>query len=127
MVVSTTIKGKNKMKTIIAKDYIKSGFSEDEAALLQPEIGKAVSESTPFVLDFDQVQYFTTLFFSTALTYLVDHLGVDGYNRMVTVKNLSESGQETYKHAYDYAIQYYNMTPREQKRERQIINEETEK
>ena len=48
------------MITIVAKDLITSGFSKDEADLLAPEINKAISESTPFVLDFDGVQYFTT-------------------------------------------------------------------
>jgi hypothetical protein len=114
------------MKTIVAKDFITSGFSTDEAGLLTPEISKAISTSTPFILDFDGVKYFTTLFFSTALTHLIGSLGLDGYNRMVNVKNLSESGLETYQHAYDYAVQYYQKTPYEQDRERRIVNEETE-
>ena len=114
------------MITIVAKDLITSGFSKDEADLLTPKINKAISESTPFILDFDGVQYFTTLFFSTALTHLVGSLGHDGYNRMVTVINLSESGQETYQHAYDYAVQYYQKAPYEKEQERRIVNEETE-
>ena len=114
------------MIIIVAKNLITSGFSKDEADLLTPEISKAISENTPFILDFDGVQYFTTLFFSTALTHLVGSLGLDGYKKMVTVKNLSESGQETYQHAYDYAVRYYQKTPHEQEQERRIANEETE-
>jgi len=114
------------MITIKAKSFVKDGYSADEAEKLLPEIEKAILAGEPFTVDFEGVQFFTTLFFSTALTYLVGEIGKEEYNRKVHVRNLSESGEETYRHALDYSIEYYQKTPDEQKHEQIITKEEVE-
>jgi len=110
------------MITIKAVDFIESGFSEEDAAALAPSINEAKDASGKFVVDFSGVQYFTTLFFSSALTRLVGELGEEEYRRRVHVTNLSESGAETYKHALDYAIEYYKKTPEEREKEKANIS-----
>lgn len=115
------------MRTIIkANKYIQDGFSADEAEKLLPEIKKAVLTGEPFEINFEGVQFFTTLFFSTALTYLVGEMGDEEYKNRIHVRNLSESGEETYKHALDYSIEYYKKTSEEQEQERIITIEEAE-
>jgi len=114
------------MNRISVANYIANGFSQSDADTLAPVVKTALIDKEPVVLDFNGVQFFTTLFFSTALTYLVNEYGEEEYNRLIVIENLSESGCETYKHALDYAIQYYKKTPDEQEEERAIINEETE-
>ena len=94
-------------------DFISSGFSAEDAAALIPSIDAAKKANAEFVLDFANVQYFTTLFFSAALTRLIGELGEVEYYRCVKVRNLSESGEETYKHALEYAIEYFKKTPEE--------------
>ena len=101
------------MEIIKAADFIDSGFSEDDALLLIPYIDAAKDANIEFVVDFSGVHYFTTLFFSTALTRLVGELREEEYRRRVHVRNLSESGAETYKHALDYAIEFFKKTAEE--------------
>jgi len=114
------------MTTIQANKFIENGFSKEEADLLGYAINTAVSAKEPFVVDFSGVNFFTTLFFSAALTRLIGEIGLKEYSRLIKVENLSESGEETYEHALKYAIEYYAKEPEEQAQERQIINEETE-
>ena len=99
------------MTEIKANKLISNGFSTDEAEKLSQKIYEAIISGDQVQVDFDGVQYFTTLFFSTALTYWVGEKGSEEYARLITVKNLSESGQETYQHALDYAVEYYKMNP----------------
>ena len=120
------MKGKQIMTTIQASNFISSGFSKEEADLLQDAINTAVSAKKPFVIDFNDVNFFTTLFFSAALTRLIGEIGHEEYDRLITVENLSESGTETYNHALEYAIEYYAKPNDEREKERQIINEEME-
>jgi len=113
------------MNDISVANLITNGFSQADAEKIAPVIKEALSKNEPIELDFSGVQFFTTLFFSTALTYLIGELGKTEYERLITIKNLSESGQETYSHALDYAIKYFNMTSEEREAERAIINDET--
>jgi len=105
------------MTVIKALDYIESGFSAEDAMLLSPLIDNAKNSDEGFAVDFYGVQYFTTLFFSSALTRLVGEMGIDDYNRRVHVYNLSESGAETYNHALNYAKEYYEKTQEERDRD----------
>ena len=109
------------MSTIRARDYITSGFSADDATALAPAIDEAKSSDSVFAIDFEGVQFFTTLFFSTALTYLVGTWGPGEYDRRMKIVNLSDSGQETYKHALDYAIRYYEKNSGEREVERRAV------
>ena len=105
-------------------NYIKEGYSADEAELILPQIKEAVSKGTAFTIDFANIQFFTTLFFSTALTHLVGDMGNEKYGEIVHVINLSESGKETYEYALDYAVKYYAKTSMEREQERIITSEE---
>ena len=109
------------MAIIKASDFISSGYSKEDAEALVPSINSAKTDgSTTIIVDFAGVQYFTTLFFSAALTYLIGELGEEGYQNRVQVTNLSESGEETYKHALDYAIEFFKKTPEERESELEI-------
>ena len=107
-------------------DYINSGYSEEDATTLIPVIDKALETDLLVSVDFTGVQYFTTLFFSLSLTRLIGELGEEGYRSRISVENLSDSGKETYEHAFEYAIEYFNKTAREQEKERQIVIESLE-
>ena len=111
---------------IRVNDFIANGYSQQDAELLAPKIKEAVGNGETFVVDFAKLQYFTTLFFSTALTRWVGELGIDKYKRLIEIKNLSESGKETYEHALEYAEQFFNKTAAEQRLEQNIVDNETE-
>jgi hypothetical protein len=98
---------------IQAKEYIDNGFSQDDANKLSPAIHSALDEADAndeaIRIDFSGVLYYTTLFFNQALTYLVGQWGEEKYRKKIEPVNLPESGQETYEHALNYAIDYYAM------------------
>jgi len=110
------------MTTIKVVDFISSGFSSEDAIALIPAINEARDAGDEMIIDFFGVQYFTTLFFSSALTRLIGELGEGEYRRRVQVRNLSESGDETYQHALDYAVEYFKKTPEEREKEQAIIS-----
>jgi len=107
---------------IKANEHVANGFSVEDAEKLRPHIHEVVLKKTPVLLDFDGVKFFTTLFFSQALTYLVGEIGADEYDGLIKVKNLSESGEATYEHALTYARDYYSKTE-EKRREHDSIVE----
>ena len=101
--------------TVKVATIITSGFSFEDAEKITPALLDALREHDEVVVDFDGVKYFTTLFFSQSLTYLVGKMGEDSYRKKIKTINLTESGADTYKHALDYAIDYYakNLAGRE--------------
>jgi len=111
------------MTIIKAVDFIDSGFSAEDADALVPSIDVANESGEEFTVDFSGVQYFTTLFFGSALTRLIGNMGEEIYCRRVHVTNLSESGAETYKHALDYAIEFFKKTPEERENGQAIVRE----
>jgi 5'(3')-deoxyribonucleotidase len=97
-------------KTILkANEYIKNGFSAEDAEKMTIAIQDVLSNSDGVEIDFDGVRFLTAFFFSQSLTYLIGEMGLDEYNKRVSILNLSESGNITYRYAYDYAIKYYNL------------------
>jgi hypothetical protein len=109
--------------TIKAIDYIDNGFSVEDANKLRPIVEKEVEHGPPVILDFTGVQFFTTLFFGQALTYLIGRMGADEYKRRIIVKNLSDSGQATYEHALTYAEEYYAKSDEERREHDLFIDE----
>ena len=100
-------------------NYIQNGFSNDDAELLRPHVLKALKSKGLVILDFNRVEFYTTLFFSQALTYLLEEMGENEYKKRIKVINLSESGESTYNHALEYALEYYGKT----EEERRMIDE----
>lgn len=111
---------------IRAKDFIENGFSHDDANKLSLEISKAIAatDSTreTIQIDFSGILYYTTLFFNQALTYLVGQWGKDRYLQRIELLNLPESGEGTYDHALQYAIDYYAQAEAERAKQDEIIN-----
>lgn len=95
--------------TIKVIEYIKNGFSIEDADVLEPILKESIKNSDVVELDFKDVRFFTTLFFNSAITKFVKELTPEGYNKKIKLKNLSEVGESTYKHSYENAIEYYNI------------------
>jgi hypothetical protein len=111
---------------IKARTYIENGFSKADADKLTPEISKALAETESnhekILIDFEDVIYYTTLFFNQALTYLIGRLGKEKYLERISLLNLPESGQGTYEHALNYAIDYYAQDENARERQDKAIN-----
>jgi hypothetical protein len=105
-------------------EYIESGFSAEDAGKITPIIQGIMDSNSHLEIDFEGVTFFTTLFFNQSLTYLIGEMGLNEYDERISVSNLSESGQATYKHAYDYAIEYYRKPKEDQLAQDDMIDEE---
>ena len=98
---------------IQARDYIETAFSVEDADKISPIIDKGISENDRMVIDFTGITFFTTLFFSSALTRLIKDIGNEAYKEKLKVTGLTTVGQTAYKHSLDYALETIEMTPEE--------------
>lgn len=102
---------------IIAKEFISSGFSADDAKSLLSKIDESLEKNAESIeIDFSGVKYFTMLFFNMALTSYLKTMSFEEYNQKFVLKNLSDVGQLTYKYSYDNAVEFYNFDPENQKK-----------
>ncbi len=106
---------------ILARDYIETGFSADDAGKLDAIIKPLFDRGEKVVIDFDEIKIFTTLFFNTALAKYVMEIGPDAYERIFELKNLSEVGDSTYQHSLDNAKNYYALTKEQQRKQDEIL------
>lgn len=95
---------------IKATDFIKTGFSADDAIKISGEIEAALNSGEKVVVDFKGVTIFTTLFFNNAFTKYILKIGPDAYKQKFELKNLSDLGETTYQHSFDNAVNYFNMS-----------------
>lgn len=111
---------------ILAKDYIQTGFSIEDAGKLDIAISKQINSNEKIVIDFSGITFFTTLFFNNALAKYVLLLTPEKYNEKFEIVNLSEVGEITYKHSYDNALEYYDLPPKKREIQEQIIKDGNE-
>lgn len=95
---------------IIAKNYIKTGFSIEDAEKLTNQIEPNLLNDTKIEIDFTDITIFTTLFFNNALAKYILKLGPDEYEKKFSVLFSSELGEITYQHSIDNAKDYYNKS-----------------
>lgn len=108
---------------IIAKNYIETGFSADDANKLDAVISPMLRNQEKVIIDFQDITIFTTLFFNTALSKYVMEKGPDEYERLFELNNLSEIGQVTYQHSLDNAKEYYNLTAEQRQKQDTILSD----
>lgn len=106
---------------IRASDYIKTGFSADDAAKLDAVIQQHVQNNEKIIVDFADITIFTTLFFNNVFAKYILQIGLDAYNQKFELHNLSELGQTTYQHSFDNAVNYYNLSEDKQKSQEKIL------
>jgi hypothetical protein len=111
---------------ILAKDYIQTGFSIEDADRLDSAIKKEIDSTEKIIIDFDGITFFTTLFFNNALTKYVLQLTPEKYNQKFEIINLSDVGEITYAHSYDNAVEYFNLPPEKRQIQEQITKNENE-
>ena len=102
------------MYIILARDYIETGFSLDDANQLVCSIDAALAATSgkeKITIDFTGVKFFTTQFFNNSIGRYVLQMSPDGFNSQFEIINLSEVGQATFQHSYDNAVSYFNLPP----------------
>ena len=89
------------MVKIKVSDYIRFAFDSNDADILTTAIrSKLSNERSEFIqLDFDNVKYATTSFFSELISALITF--------KIEVVNLSEYAEKIYNLCYSNALAYY--------------------
>ena len=108
---------------IKVSDYIKTGFSANDAEQLLRIIEPMVEKSEKIQIDFSDIKIFTTLFFNIALTKYIVQLGVEKYEEMFEILNLSDVGKSTYQHSFDNAVEYYNLSEEQKNKQTAILSD----
>lgn len=95
------------LKTIKVIDFCKFAISEEKGLKLRELLLKNLSEDK-IVLDFEGISMFTTPFFNSSIGYFILQYGPELFDEKIEILGLQEMGQETYKHSYDNAVEFYN-------------------
>lgn len=90
-------------------EFTKVGFSEANAKPVYTQLEKSLSEENEVIIDFSEVDAFTTLFFNNALGKFFLDFGPDEYAKRIQVQNLSETGTVAYDHFITNAKQVLEM------------------
>lgn len=106
---------------IKASDYIKTAFSANDAEKIYTAIILSLSDNNTVEVDFEGVSIFTTLFFNNAFAKFIIEMGPEKYDKTIKLTKLSELGESTYKHSYDNAINYYQLSQEEKTKQEQIL------
>lgn len=102
---------------IQAINYIKTGFSAEDAKKLDAVIKPLFDKGEKIQVDFEGITIFTTLFFNNLFAKYIMMTGPEKYNELFTLEKLSELGETTYRHSMDNAIRYYNMSDSDRKKQ----------
>ena len=108
---------------IRAVEFIKTGFSADDAVELDKVIRPLFEKGEKIVVDFEGIKIFTTLFFNNVFAKYILKIGPAKYNECFELENLSELGQTTYQHSFDNAVAYYNLSDSAKKAQDIIVED----
>ncbi len=108
---------------IKAVEHIESGFSANDAQKVSALIDAELKSGRTVTIDFSGVKFFTTLFFNQAITKYMETIPVDEFDQHIKLINLSSVGETTYRHSYDYAKEYYSLSPDEREKRAQLIED----
>ena len=100
---------------IKANEYIKTGFSANDAEKLDAIIQPLFAKGQEIIVDFEGINIFTTLFFNNVFAKYITQIGSIDYDKQFKLLNLTELGESTYKHSYDNAVNYYNLSLNDKK------------
>ena len=85
------------------KDITDMAITEEQGFKLRAEINKVIENNNKIVLDFDEIQLFTTTFFSASIGYYVLKLSPKECRNRFTLINLSKAGTHAYQCSFENA------------------------
>ena len=89
------------------KNITQSALSETSGLLLREQIEKELTEIADdevVVLDFTDIQLFSSSFFNVTIGYLIKNYGKEFVDKRIEIKNISDLGQRTYERSYNNAV-----------------------
>ena len=92
------------MKTIKVSGIIPNAFSSEQAMKLRAEMKTHLDNNEKIMLDFSEIDKYTTLFFNFCTGFFIREMGKQNYDELVKLDNLSDLGKSTYQNSYSNAI-----------------------
>ena len=96
---------------IKAKEFIKTGFSVDDAETLKKEINPLFESNKRVVIDFVGIVIYTTLFFNFLFGPYIMKTGPNKFKKKIVLINLSQLGLASYQISYENAATKRKKTP----------------
>lgn len=88
------------MAQIKIVDICPIAMTEEQGLLVRDAMEPAVATNEAVVLDFTGISLFATMFFNASIGYYIVEKGVDYCTKNINLINISELGEETYKHSF---------------------------
>lgn len=106
---------------IEARKFIETGFSADDAKILDQQIIPLFEKGEKVSVDFQGIKIFTALFFNNVFAKYILKVGPQKYKESFAIQNLTPLGQTTYQHSYDNAVRYYELNESEKRVQDKIV------
>lgn len=92
------------MTTIKVQTITQYAMFEQDGITLREAIADEIRKGNTVQLDFQGVEYFTTMFFNASIGWLVLNEGPEYVEKNIAPINLSELGKSTWDHSFDNAM-----------------------
>lgn len=86
------------------KELSSTAFDVEDADLLKVEIEKALAQEEKIIIDFEEIDFFSAVFFNHAFLHYAKSLDKQKYDDTFSLINLDEIGEEDYNDFYDSVL-----------------------
>ena len=96
------------MNTIKIKEYTPMAISETQGLIIRKLMEPFVERGEQVSLDFEDISLFATMFFNASVGYFVINKSPEVCESLIGINNISDLGNETYKHSFNNAKEIFN-------------------
>ncbi len=86
------------------KELSSTAFDVEDADLLKVEIEKALAQEEKIIIDFEEIDFFSAVFFNHVFLHYAKLLGKQKYDDTFFLINLDEIGEEDYNDFYNNVL-----------------------
>lgn len=86
------------------RELSSTAFDVEDADLLKVEIEKALAQEEKIIIDFEEIDFFSAVFFNHAFLHYAKSLGKQKYDDTFFLINLDEIGEEDYNDFYNNVL-----------------------
>lgn len=95
------------MNIIKVASYMKLCLADKEGMLLRNLIENKITANEKVVLDFSGISMYASPFFNVSLGYFIGKYGIEKYNSLIEIRNLTPVGEKVYQTVADNAVNYF--------------------
>lgn len=95
------------MTSIKIASHMRLCLADKEGMVLRNLIDANFIANERVVLDFSGISVYASPFFNVSLGYFIGKYGIEKYNNVVEIKNLSPVGEKVYQIVSENAVKYF--------------------